>query len=133
MWSWDFSRFCEELLFCYNAVFLFKKYWFLFTVTQCTVPTMQHHSTVEYPEFLSFLFILLPQDYTYSKYTALIYWSYVDVRKYFFFDGNIFNQIPHRVNVANVFFTCMRFLRIAYPNLLLEMCVHGGMLAHFST
>ena len=35
--------------------------------------------------------------------------------------------------MANVFFTCMRFLRIAYPNLLLEMCVHGGMLAHFST
>ena len=48
-------------------------------------------------------------------------------------DENVCEQIPHCVNVANVFFTCMRFLRIAYPNLLLEMCVHGGMLAHFST
>ena len=58
---------------------------------------------------------------------------YVQVFIYFIFDENILEQIPHRVNVANIFFTCMRFLRIAYPNLLLQMCVHGGMLAHFST
>ena len=55
------------------------------------------------------------------------------VFSYFIFDENILEQIPHRVNVANIFFTCMRFLRIAYPNLLLQMCVHSGMLAHFST
>ena len=103
---------------------------------QCTVPTMQHHSTVEYPE-LSFLFIFLPQYYTYvfkiyRAHLVELNWR-PQVFIYFAVDENVWEQIPHCVNVANVFFTCMRFLRIAYPNLLLEMCVHGGMLAHFST
>ena len=103
---------------------------------QCTVPTMQHHSTVEYPE-LSFLFIFLPQYYTYvfkiyRAHLVELNWR-PQVFIYFVVDENVWEQIPHCVNVANVFFTCMRFLRIAYPNLLLEMCVHGGMLAHFST
>ena len=139
-WFWTVLDFVEELLLCSNTAFLLQKYWFLVhsATVHCTHHAAPFHSGIPRIK-LSFYYsstIILYIFKIYRAHLLKLHWrarARAHVFIFSIFDENNFEQIPHRVNVANVFFTCMRFLRIAYPNLFLEMCVHGGMLAHFST
>ena len=132
----DCSRFCRRIVTLFEYRFSSSKILILVhsATVHCTHHAAPFHSGIPRIK-LSFYYsstIILYIFKIYRAHLLKLHWR-AQVFIFSIFDENNFEQIPHRVNVANVFFTCMRFLRIAYPNLFLEMCVHGGMLAHFST